>query len=475
MNESDLNLPEKVKDKGTNALGRIFAHLERTKMRYMSLLLVLWVVGMLTLGNDRFNGDWSTISVYIPQMLSLCSFLIVILFLLAARQRERSTISFDSEQITISHKQSNGKVSSQIIPWWKLKAITSEQKRGLTGPQDVVRIENIDGERIELNLSDLINSVSIGAFANAARLLAPNAKTSLAVPGNSAEESISYTQLWLQYFSTPSKRERITDLTDGLILDRKYKVIGRLGSGGQGTAYLAVVDDGKTHTEVVLKEYILPVHKGTAIMEQTLDKLRKETELLQRLDHPSIVKCLGYFVEDYRGYVILEYVDGESLKEIVAAEGPFTEGQVIAIGINCCDILDYLHSCDPPVIHRDITPDNILRQLSGEIKLVDFNVAHQLESSATATVVGKHCYLPPEQFRGKPVPASDLYALGGTMHFLLTGCEPEPITACHPRTKRSALSSAVDEVIARATCPKLGGRYASADEFRSDLRLLTTQ
>ena len=210
-------------------------------------------------------------------------------------------------------------------------------------------------------------------------------------------------------------------------------------------------------------------------MEQTLDKLRKETELLQRLDHPSIVKCLGYFVEDYRGYVILEYVDGESLKEIVAAEGPFTEGQVIAIGINCCDILDYLHSCDPPVIHRDITPDNILRQLSGEIKLVDFNVAHQLESSATATVVGKHCYLPPEQFRGKPVPASDLYALGGTMHFLLTGCEPEPITACHPRTKRSALSSAVDEVIARATCPKLGGRYASADEFRSDLRLLTTQ
>ncbi|MBK9205486.1 MAG: hypothetical protein IPL73_24300 [Candidatus Obscuribacter sp.] len=94
------------------------------------------------------------------------------------------------------------------------------------------------------------------------------------MPGNGADDSASYTQLWLQYFSTPSKRERITDPTDGLVLDGKYKVVGRLGSGGQGTAYLALVDDGQTHHEVVLKEYVLPVHKGTAIMEVTLDKFK---------------------------------------------------------------------------------------------------------------------------------------------------------------------------------------------------------
>lgn len=166
------------------------------------------------------------------------------------------------------------------------------------------------------------------------------------------------------------------------------------------------------------------------------------SRLTEKLLYPSIVKCLVYFVEDYRGPVILEYIDGESLKEMVTNLGPLTEEQVVEIGIKCCDILDYLHSCDPPIIHRDITPDNILRELSGEIKLVDFNVAHQLEGNATATVVGKQCYLPPEQFRGKPVPASDLYALGGTLHYLLTGCDPEPITASRPRSIRGALSPA---------------------------------
>lgn len=472
MNRSDQNLPQKISDRLFDVIGRTFAHLEKTKVRYIALLFVLWVICMLNFGNDKFNGDWSIISAHVPGMFVASLFLVILLAPLTAVRRVRSTISFDNEQIVISRRQANGMDVSQVIPWWELKAISSEKKRALTGLQDILKIENIAGEKIELNRSDLINSVSLGAFANAARLLAPNAKISLVASGNSSEDSISYTQLWLQYFSTPSKRERLTDLTDGLILDGKYKVIGRLGSGGQGTAYLAVVDDGKAQVEVVLKEYVLPVHKGTAIMEQTLGKLKHETELLQRLDHPSIVKCLGYFVEDYRGYVILEYIDGESLKEMIASLGPLTEERVVEIGIKCCDILDYLHNCSPPVIHRDITPDNILCELSGDIRLVDFNVAHQLESSATATVVGKHCYLPPEQFRGRPVPASDIYALGGTMHFLLTGCEPEPITACHPRTLRGMLSPAIDEVIAKATCPKLSGRYASAHEFKSELVLL---
>lgn len=472
MNNFDRDLPEPIDDDSSYALVRFIDNLKRRKMFLMSVGLTCWVAGMFIFGKDTFNGDWSNISEAVPKILAICGCLTIAMMVLNARQRERSTISFDNEQITIAHRLANGEVSSQLIPWWKLKSIGSEKRQGWLGLEDIIAIEDIDGVRIELNHSDLMNSVSLGAFANAARLLAPNAKTSLDVPGNGVDDSASYTQLWLQYFSTPSKRERITDLTDGLVLDGKYKVVGRLGSGGQGTAYLALVDDGQTHHEVVLKEYVLPVHKGTAIMEVTLDKLKKEVELLQRLDHPSIVKCLGYFVEDYRGYVILEYIDGESLKEMVTTLGPLTEEQVVEIGIKCCDILDYLHSCDPPIIHRDITPDNILRELSGEIKLVDFNVAHQLEGNATATVVGKHCYLPPEQFRGKPVPASDLYALGGTMHYLLTGCDPEPITASRPRSIRGALSPAIDEVIAKATCPKLAGRYETAEEMRKELWVL---
>jgi len=292
----------------------------------------------------------------------------------------------------------------------------------------------------------------------------------LSIPDSlTVENAPGYTQLWLRYFSTPSRRERISELSDGLALGHgKYKVVGHIGAGGQGNAYLAM-DSSPLPQAVVLKEYIMPVHKGTARLEQTLQKLNNEANILQSINHDQIVRCLDCFVEDYRGYLVLEYVDGQTLKELVAAEGAQPEKTVIDIALQMCDILQYLHALTPPVVHRDIAPDNIMLPDTGKVKLVDFNVAHRLETIATATVVGKHAFIPPEQFRGKPTAQSDIYALGCTMYFLLIGDDPEPISQSHPRSRNATVSEGLDLIVARATTPDASKRYQSVDELRYDL------
>jgi serine/threonine-protein kinase len=223
---------------------------------------------------------------------------------------------------------------------------------------------------------------------------------------------------------------------------------------------------------VVLKEYVLPVHRGQLTAERTAEKLRLEAAILQNLSHSKIVRLLDAFIEDYRGYLVLEYIDGESLKDKVERLGPQPQQHVIQLALQVCEILDYLHSQTPPVVHRDITPDNLLLQEHGELKLVDFNVACQVDLSATATVVGKHAYIPAEQFRGKPAPQSDIYALGGTMFYLLTAQEPEPISVSHPRSLVPEVSIALDEIVAKCTASELSDRYACVFELSEALQQL---
>jgi serine/threonine protein kinase len=102
-------------------------------------------------------------------------------------------------------------------------------------------------------------------------------------------------------------------------------------------------------------------------------------------------------------------------------------------------------------VHRDFTPDNLILTSSGLVKLIDFNVAQQTSGTVTATVVGKHSYLPPEQFRGKAAPGSDIYALGAMLSFLLTAKEPEPLSVAHPHALNPAVSESLDLIISQAT------------------------
>jgi serine/threonine-protein kinase len=144
-----------------------------------------------------------------------------------------------------------------------------------------------------------------------------------------------------------------------------------------------------------------------------------------------------------------------------------------------CDALTQLHSLNPPIVHRDFTPDNIVlspgapgEEGNDSIKIIDFMVAQQNEESATGTVVGKHAYLPPEQFRGNANTQSDIYALGCTLHFLLTGQEPEPLTTSHPIIINDTVSGGMEEIVARATELECEDRFKSAEQVKIALKAL---
>lgn len=274
----------------------------------------------------------------------------------------------------------------------------------------------------------------------------------------------SYTELWLQSLTAPPKRASVKPLMPGeLLRNSQFEIIGRLGLGGQGTAYLCS-EFGK---KVVLKETILPTFVDQAARQHALSRFEQEARLLNEMDHPQIVKLTDYFIEDHRSYLVLEHIDGSNLKEVIAQKGRMSEEEVRAFALQMCDMLEYLHTLN--VVHRDFTPDNLMLAQNGLLKLIDFNVAKNEEVGITATVVGKHAYIPPEQFRGKPTHRSDLYAMGATLSFLLTAHEPTPITQSDPQKENDAVSDDLNSIIKDLTCLNENKRPASIQSVRQRL------
>ncbi len=179
--------------------------------------------------------------------------------------------------------------------------------------------------------------------------------------------------------------------------------------------------------------------------------MKRKQNCLRAFDHAQVVKLEGFFVEDHRAYLVLEHIDGESLRQLVQREGPLTEKQIRELAKQMCSILTYLHGLSPPLVHRDFTPDNLILHKDGTLKLIDFNVAQQVEYATTGTVVGKQAYLPPEQFRGQAEPASDLYAMGATLYFLAAGKDPTPISVARPIKEGLKLSKRLDNLISTLT------------------------
>jgi serine/threonine protein kinase len=283
---------------------------------------------------------------------------------------------------------------------------------------------------------------------------------------SASTKSVSYTQLWLDEMQS-FRRTRVHELEAGETLQEgKYQIFGRIATGGQAKIYRA--SDTTRGASIVLKEMVLPVQAGTDTRNRSFENVRREATLLAGLNHPYIIKLIDHFVEDHRAYLVLEHIDGKSLRKFVQDTGPLPPELVTDIAIQMSDVLAYLHEQSPPVVHRDISPYNFMLQPSNIIKLLDFNVAHQLESTATQTVVGKHNYISPEQFKGKPCPQSDLYSLGATLYFLLTAQDPQPITCSRP-SALTAVPTCLDNTVARLTSLDLTTRYQSAADLKSDL------
>ena len=251
----------------------------------------------------------------------------------------------------------------------------------------------------------------------------------------------------------------------------KYRILSPLGSGGFGTVYLA--EDTWIDKKVAIK---VP-HR------QNLDfgELLREPRLLASLNHPNIVGITTAEKQDNIFFIVMEYVAGETLENVIALEGPLDLNRTLDYTCQICNAVDHAHHHG--VIHRDLRPANVLVSEANLLKVADFGTSRFLEiASHGTTVIGSPPYMAPEQFQGKAVFASDIYSLGVTMYQMLTAVLPydtpapadferlmrgDLVTA--PRLKNASIPKLINDIVMKALAPDVSARYQRASDLLDDL------
>lgn len=285
-------------------------------------------------------------------------------------------------------------------------------------------------------------------------------------------ESSSYTALWEEELRRRFRQVAFLPLEPGRsIRNGSLKVVRQLAMGGLSAIYLCQLD-GRDF--VVIKEAVVPDDSPDELKSKAAELFDREARLLMKLEHDSIVKVLDYFVEGGRSYMMLEYVTGQDLRQYVKQNGRLRETVAVDWATQIASAMQYLHRQTPPVIHRDLTPDNLVVRNDGSVVVIDFGAANEFIGNSTGTFVGKQCYIAPEQFRGKATPQSDIYAFGGTLYFLLTGQDPEALSSAHPAAVNASVSKELDALVSECSAPECDRRIATADLVVERLRALSS-
>ncbi len=271
--------------------------------------------------------------------------------------------------------------------------------------------------------------------------------------------------------------ERWSPLRAGhLLRGGAYRILEPLGKGGMGALYLAA-DTGAFGRKCVVKElldYYNPADADEA--RQAQERFETEAQLLAALSHPGIPRIYGFFTEAGRHYIIMEYIEGETLEQAVThtdllgrtvAARPLPAEEVVRHAIRVCRILEYLADQPAPVVHHDIKPANlIVDRIGGEVCLVDFGSAICRSWSAPVPGFGTEGYAPPEQYQGRSEPRSDVYALAATVYHLLTDDHPGDHPFRFPQL--GSLPGPLAGALERALRPD-PGRRSTARELRQAL------
>jgi hypothetical protein len=270
-------------------------------------------------------------------------------------------------------------------------------------------------------------------------------------------------------------------LTPETILQGRYRIVRQLGQGGMGAVYEAI--DQRLDTTVALKE--------TLFAEERLRKqFEREARLLARLHHPALPRVSDHFSEGDGQFLVMQFIPGDDLSEMMNRKrGPFPANQVLTWADQLLDALDYLHTQDPQIVHRDIKPQNLKLTSRGQIILLDFGLAKgqagEISRVTTSASIFGYTpnYAPLEQIQGLGTDSrSDLYSLAATLYHLMTGVKPpDALTRAaalvngqsDPLLKasesNSEISSDIDEVLAKAMAQNREQRYATAADMRRAL------
>ena len=272
-----------------------------------------------------------------------------------------------------------------------------------------------------------------------------------------------------------------------VLLSNRYKVLNILGDGGFGKTFLVEDTHMPSNKRCVLKQ-LKPIHDKPELHQMVQDRFQREAATLETLGeaHDQIPRLFAYFPEDDQFYLVEEWVEGLTLTQKVHKEGPLSEATVQAIITHLLPVIAFIHS--KKIVHRDIKPDNIiLRAYDGMPVLIDFGAVKETmktimntgEQSTHSIVVGTPGYMPSEQLSGRPIYASDIYSLGMTAIFLLTGKIPQELNtnpqtgALSWREHAPGLSTGVANFLDCATHMSPQSRFSTVQDMQSVLNTLT--
>ncbi len=264
-------------------------------------------------------------------------------------------------------------------------------------------------------------------------------------------------------------------LQPGVTLANRYLIEEVIGIGGMGSVYRARDLHFPNITKWVAVKEMLNLATDPVMRQTIIQNFEREANILATLHHPSIPRIYDYFSQGDRSYLVLEFIPGKDLEAIInETKGFLPEEQVLAWAIELCDVLHYLHTHNPPIIFRDMKPSNVMINTNGDVMLIDFGIAKTFQSGVKGTMIGTEGYAPPEQYRGEATPLADIYALGATLHHVLTRRDPrlEPPFSFAERPIRKinpAVSPELEAVINTALQYNMQDRFQSAAEMKEAL------
>ncbi|HEX2915246.1 MAG TPA: PQQ-binding-like beta-propeller repeat protein [Chloroflexia bacterium] len=262
----------------------------------------------------------------------------------------------------------------------------------------------------------------------------------------------------------------------GILLEGRYEIEQVIGYGGMSTVYRAR-DTRFTHTvRVCAVKEMFDVSTDPAVRQDKLKRFEEEANYLALLNHTAIPKIYDFFEANDRRYLVLEFIEGKNLENVLEEnKAPLDEKQVLEWGVLLCDVLAYLHGHKPrPIVFRDMKPSNVMITKEGRLVLIDFGIAKTFQEDKKGTMIGTEGYSPPEQYKGLALPSGDIYALGATMHQLLTNSDPRvevPFTFHQrmPRVLNPSISAETEKIVMKALEYDIPKRWATVEEFRDAL------
>ena len=216
-------------------------------------------------------------------------------------------------------------------------------------------------------------------------------------------------------------------LTSNFMLKQRYRILSLLGKGGFGAVYKA--EDMQLGNRLLAVKELSQSSLSQQEIVEAAENFKREAHLLAALKHPNLPSIYDHFSEAGRWYLVMDFIEGETLEEHLKNEpqGHLSVEETLLIGLQLCRVLSYLHSRQPPIIFRDLKPANIMLAPEGQLYLIDFGIARHFKPGQTRDTIafGSPGYAAPEQYgKAQTTARSDIYSLGATLHQLLTGIDP---------------------------------------------------